>query len=197
MNQWETKNSINKKLSRYHGEEPEKVTGTPNKYSSYAEAKQAGDVKAMIAFKRANNSAALRELSVEYSKLSISEIQRRLRSSEETLAKAKDIVTRLEEQEYNRIKKEFSRIGGLVGDRLEGAVAEALQDYFRKNEEYLDAVSDYNSIKTENRALRNAKEIFVSDHADLIEEERKKAQREDLRASGLLAELGIASQDEV
>ena len=195
MQRYEVRKSINKKLSMYHGEEPEKDNSTPSKYSSYAEAKQSGDVMSMIAFKRANKGAGLRALSAEYSKLPISEIQSRIKSSEETLGKAKAIVDRMREQEYNRLKKEYSKIGGLVGLRLEGTIAESIQDYERQNEEFLEAVNEYNAIKTENRALKNAKDAYIVANQSLIEEEKRKAQRKELLDSGILEELGITKQE--
>lgn len=196
MNSWEIKRSINKKLSMYHGEEPEKEINTPSKYSSYAEAKQAGDIVSMIAFKRANKGAGLRTLSAEYAKLPILEIQSRIKSTEETLKKAEAIVERMHEQEYNRLKKEYSHIGGLVGIRLEGAIAEAMQDYKRKDEEYIEALAEYNTVKTEYTALKNAKDAYIIANQQLIEEERVKAQREELISSGILAELGITKPEE-
>lgn len=199
MREWEmnkkAKSGISKKMSMYHGEEPERDNSTSSKYSSYAQAKEAGDTVSMIAFKRANKGAKIRALSAEYSKLPISEIQSRIKSSEETLGKAKAIVDRMREQEYNRLKKEYSKIGGLVGIRLEGAIAETMQDYERQNEEFLKAMADYNAIKTENRALKNAKDAYIVANQSLIEEEKRKFQRKELLDSGILEELGITRRE--
>ena len=202
MQSWEmekkSREGVSKKLSMYHSTEQKKEASTPNKYASYAQAKEAGDTQAMIGFRLANMSsrrAGLMALSNEYSKLSITEIQNRIKSSGELLEKASEIKNRMYKQEYDRLKREYAKIGGLVGERLEGEVISALEDYARRDADYKEAVAEYNNLSIEVRALKNAKEIWINDNKALIEEERIKAQRADLLSSGVLQELGIAKQE--
>ena len=200
MRSWEmnqkAEKGITNKLAKYHGVEQEKEI--ESKYSSYEQARDAEDTQAMIGFKMdklRSKGAGVIALSNEYAKLPISEIQSRIKSSEAMLEKAKDNKERLYEQQYKRFEKEFSKIGGCVGVHLEMAIYDAMEDYVKNDEEYLEAVKEYNTLRTEARALKNAKEIYIEDHKDMIEAERRKAEREALLASGILEELGIKKQE--
>ena len=190
--------SISEKLYKYHTTETIPVV-SERKYSSYAEAEAKGDISEMLGFKlesRKMKKADLYNRSNEYSALPLTEIQNRIKITESSLEKASDISRRMYENQYKSYEKEFSKIGGCSGVHLEHAILTAIEEYVKNDTDFRNAEKDVAELKTELRALKNAKAIWIDSHKDLIEAERVKALQADLRASGLLEELSIYHWEE-
>jgi hypothetical protein len=79
---------------------------------------------------------------------------------------------------------------------LDAAVYDAMKDWEQEDEQYLQAVADYKAVKNEYVVYCNAEEMYIEDHKEMIEEEQKKAEREELLASGILERVNTAPQSE-
>ena len=194
--------SLENKLNSYYGV-PKERTLPKAKYSSYEEAKKAGDVEEMIGCKlsdaeaRASKSDVI-ALSNQYaSTMSIVDIQKKLPSAESIMKKAKSIMERMYEAELNKVTKHYQKtIGGLQQEDIAKAKAkDAVDEWANDNDEYQKAREDYLDAKREYRALNNAKDIYIEDNKELIEAEKANLKRAELLSSGILSELGIASSE--
>lgn len=202
MQAWEmekqAKESLFKRLDLYRGKPKETVH--TNTQISYDEAKAAGNVGAMLDAKfrafdeKAKNLVAL--TNEVYATKSITEIQNSIKELEKSVEKSAETVQLLEQAQERKFRKEYSRIGGLVGIHLDAAVYEAMNEWLSTNEKYLEAVAELKDVKKDYTAHCNAKEIYLEDNKDLIEAEREKARRRDLLSSGILEELGITQSEE-
>lgn len=194
--------SLENKLNSYYGV-PKEGNLPSAKYSSYEEAKKAGDVKEMIGCKLSDAKAKASKrdviaLSKQYaSTMSIVDIQKKLPSAESIMKKAKSIMERMYEAELNKVTKHYQKtIGGLQQEDIAKAKAkDAVDEWVNDNEEYQKAKEDYLDAKREYRALNNAKDIYIEDNKELIEAEKANLKRAELLSSGILSELGIASSE--
>lgn len=195
---WEMNKKAGELLARdlrlYHGE-PKDVVQTQPKEMSYEEAKKAGNVQAMLharlneyGNKRRNLLAYSREL---YDKKPIKEIQSSIKELEVAVSTCTETAQLLKEAQERRYRKELSKIGGLVGIHLDGALADAMREWVKTDEKYLQAVDELNAVKRDYTAHCNAKDMYIEANMDLIRAEEEKARHKTLLASGILEEMGI------
>jgi hypothetical protein len=131
-----------------------------------------------------------------YNTKSISEILGNIKQLEETVKTNEETVQLLHERQEKKFRREYSKIGGVVGIHLDEAVHDAMKDWEQEDEQYLQAVADYKAVKNEYVVYCNAEEMYIEDHKEMIEEEQKKAEREELLASGILERVNTAPQSE-
>lgn len=198
MQSW--RKSVGQKLAVYHEEKDKDEVEPLYLYDTYEEAKKAGSVSGMLQHKmrdRREEHKKITSLSNEiYSTKSITEIQNRIKELERSVEKQEETVQLLEQAQERKFRKEFSRIGGLVGIHLDAAVYEAMNGWLSTDEKYLEAVTELKTVKKDYTAHCNAKELYLEDNKDLIEAEREKNRRRDLLSSGILEELGITQSEE-
>lgn len=192
------KENLDKKMVAYHGE-PKEIVHTKTE-TTYEDAKAAKNVGAMIDCKMNVHRKKVEKIisfSKEiYSSKSIAEIQNSIKELEKSVKDKTETVQLLEQEQERKFRKEYSRIGGLVGIHLDAAVYQAMDEWLSTNEKYLEAVAELRAIKRDYTAYCNAKEMYLEDNKDLIEEERAKARRAELLSSGILEELGITQSEE-
>lgn len=189
--------SLSKKMMAYHGEPKEPVH--TNTQMNYEDAKAAGNVRAMLSSKLGayrKNVEKIIDLSKEvYANKSIGEIQNSIKELEKVVETQKETVQLMEQGQERKYRQEYSKIGGVSGLHLDAAVADAMEDWMRTDEKYLEAVAELKAVKRDYTAYCNAKEMYVEDNKDLIEAEREKARIAELRSSGVLEELGITQSE--
>lgn len=196
--------SIGKKLNALHGfTEPEERVES---IISYDKAKEDGNVKAMLANKltqyrekKSGLDNSVIDLSQEYySTLSIGDIQSRLHKTKALVDKAKDTMDRIYKEELDKITKHYQKtIGGLQDEELARCKAiEAAKEQVVMIDEYKEAFIIYGDSKKEYTALKNAKEMYIEDNMDLINAEKERVRKEELLASGILEEMGLAPDKE-
>lgn len=202
MQAWEmdkkASEGISKKLMDYHGNPKETVHTSTQ--MSYEDAKKAGNVRAMISCKLGAHKKGVEKITAlsneVYSTKSITEIQNAIRELKKSVEEQSETVQLLEQAQERKIRKEYSKIGGLVGIRLDAAVEEAMDEWMGADGRYMEAVKELNATKRNYTAHCNAKEMFLEDNKDFIEAERKKARQKELLSSGILEELGIAQSED-
>lgn len=194
---------VRKKMAEHFGYTEEEQE-PKEKYSSYDEAQKARDVKSMLDYKFREREAKRKgsnviTLSKEYaSTLSIAEIQKRIPHSKTLAEKAKALMDRIYNTELDKVTEHYQKtIGGLQGEEMARAKAmEAVDAWAMKNEGYLEARSAYEEVNREYTALKNAKEMYIEANMDLINAEKERARKEELLASGILEEMGLAPDKE-
>jgi hypothetical protein len=204
MEAWEmskkAKDSLKEKMSAFYGEREDKKPPVSIKYDSYEEAHEEGDVRCMIQYKmsayREKRDSVIAKSNEIYNTKSISEILGNIEQLEETVKTNEETVQLLHERQEKKFRREYSKIGGLVGIHLDAAVYDAMKDWEQEDEQYLQAVADYKAVKNEYVVYCNAEEMYIEDHKEMIEEEQKKAEREELLASGILERVNTAPQSE-
>lgn len=197
--------SLTRKIQKHFAQNEIEVEIRSNVFSTYEEAKQAGNVREMIGFKKEAfdervGTAGVIKLSNEYySTLGISEIQKRLSVAESNMKKSKDAMDRMFDNEVEKLTKEYRKIGGLQDKEVaRGKAIEAVDVWKLTDDEFLRLKGEYLECKKEFLALKNAKDMYIEDNKELIEYEKQRAKREELLASGILEELGIkVSKSEV
>lgn len=195
----QAKESLSKKLAAYHGEPKEPVH--TNTQMSYEDAKAAGNVGAMLSSKLGayrKKVEKITALSKEvYANKSIGEIQNSVKELEKVVENQKKTVQLMEQGQERKYRKEYSKIGGVSGIHLDAAVADAMEDWMRTDEKYLEAVAELKAVKRDYTAHCNAKEMYIEDNKALIEAEREAAHIAELRSSGVLEELGITQSEDI
>lgn len=188
-----------KKLAVYreaHSIQELPVTKTPD-YNSWEDAKNAEDVKGMIYHKLLHYQKRVVNLSKEvYTDIPIKEILKGIEELKVSVQQKADDVEMLREAQRRKIEKEYKHIGGLTGIRFIRAVEEALSDYEKWDETFLQAVADAQEEKRKYTAYCNARDMYIEDNKDLIEAEREKARKEEFKQSGILEMLGVSTGEE-
>ena len=206
MESWEMKKkaekSLSEKMAKYYGD---KSSGLPDREPmSYEEAKERGNWKAQVSASLSSklgvHTARGKELvalsnEVHKSK-SIGEIQSGITALEAELHTCEEAVKHLVEAQENKLRKEYSTIGGLAGIHLERAVNDDMNGWLRADPEYLQAVEELREVKKNYTAHCNAKDMYIEEHADLIEAEKEKVRKEEFLASGILEEMGITPAED-
>lgn len=198
MRDW--RKSVGQKLAVYHGEKDKDEVEPLYLYDTYEEAKKAGSVIGMLQHKMKGHrekSEKITSLSNKvYATKSITEIQNSIKELEKSVEKQAETVQLLEQAQEQKFRKEYSRIGGLVGIHLDAAVYDAMNEWLSTDEKYLEAVTELKTVKKDYTAYCNAKEIYLEDNKALIEAERERARQRELLSSGILEELGITQSEE-
>lgn len=172
------------------------VIKTPD-YNSWEDAKNAGDVQGMIYHKLLHYQKRVVNLSKEvYTDIPIKEILKGIEELKVSVQQKADDVEMLREAQRRKIEKEYKHIGGLTGIRFIGEVEEALSDYEKWDETFLQAVADAQEEKRKYTAYCNARDMYIEDNKDLIEAEREKARKEEFKQSGILEMLGVSTGEE-
>lgn len=189
-----------KKLAVYREAHPiqePSVTKTHD-YNSWEDVKNAGDVQGMIYHKLLHYQKRVVNLSKEvYTDIPIKEILKGIEELKVSVQQKADDVEMLREAQRRKIEKEYKQhIGGLTGIRFIGAVEEALSDYEKRDETFLQAVADAQEEKRKYTAYCNARDMYIEDNKDLIEAEREKARKEEFKQSGILEMLGVSTGEE-
>lgn len=188
-----------KKLAVYREAHPiqePSVTKTHD-YNSWEDAKNAGDVQGMIHHKLLHYQKRVVNLSKEvYTDIPIKEILKGIEELKVSVQQKADDVEMLREAQRRRIEKEYKQLGGLTGIRFIGEVEEALSDYEKGDETYLQAVADAQEEKRKYTAYCNARDMYIEDNKDLIEAEREKTRKEEFKQSGILEMLGVSTGEE-
>lgn len=134
-----------KKLAVYreaHSIQEPPVTKTHD-YNSWEDAKNAGDVQGMIYHKLSHYQKRVVNLSKEvYTDIPIKEILKGIEELKVSVQQKADDVEMLREAQRRKIEKEYKHIGGLTGIRFIEAVEDALSDYEKGDETFLQAVAD-------------------------------------------------------
>lgn len=192
-----------KKLAVYREAHPiqEPPVTKTHDYNSWEDAKNAGDVQGMIYHKLLHYQKRVVNLSKEvYTDIPIKEILKGIEELKVSVQQKADAVETLREAQRQRIEKEYKQIGGLTGIRLIGAIEEALSDYEKGDETFLQAVADAQEEKRKYTAYCNARDMYIEDNKDLIEAEREKARektrKEEFKQSGILEMLGVSTGEE-
>lgn len=189
--------SISKKLRDYHGDPKETVHTSTQ--MSYEDAKNAGNVRAMISCKRGTHKKGVEKivaLSNEvYTTKSITDIQNGIKSLEASVENTMKTVQLMEQEQERKIINQYRKIGGLSGIHLDAAVNDFMESWRRTDEKYLEENAKLRSVKREYTAYCNAREMYLEDNKDLIEAEREKARQRELLSSGILEELGITQSE--
>ena len=197
MTSWEMRNKAKQMIHKKFGE-PETEVKEKN-YIEYEEAKKAGDAKGMISSKmrahRDGQTKNVRTLAKEYMELPITTIQSNLSQAKKNLEKAKDLRDRQLNNAEARIRETYKNIP-MHPARLEGHVAEDLEEFKRTDPDMKEALMDVISCRNEVDALEIAKQDYLDTNADLIAEERRRVEREMLYKSGLAEELGLTPPEE-
>lgn len=193
------KEGLAKKLAVYreaHLIQEPPVTKTHD-YNSWEDAKNAGDVQGMLYHKLSHYQKRVVNLSKEvYTDIPIKEILKGIEELKVSVQQKADDVEMLREAQRRKIEKEYKHIGGLTGIRFIGAVEEALSDYEKEDETFLQAVADAQEEKRKYTAYCNARDMYIEDNKDLIEAEREKARKEEFKQSGILETLGVSTGEE-
>lgn len=188
-----------KKLAVYREAHPIQeppVIKTPD-YNSWEDAKNAGDVQGMIYHKLLHYQKRVVNLTKEvYTDIPIKEILKGIEELKVSVQQKADDVEMLREAQRRKIEKEYKHIGGLTGIRFIGEVEEALSDYEKWDETFLQAVADAQEEKRKYTAYCNARDMYIEDNKDLIEAEREKARKEEFKQSGILEMLGVSTGEE-
>lgn len=188
-----------KKLAVYREAHPIQeppVIKTPD-YNSWEDAKNAGDVQGMVYHKLLHYQKRVVNLSKEvYTDIPIKEILKGIEELKVSVQQKADDVEMLREAQRRKIEKEYKHIGGLTGIRFIGEVEEALSDYEKWDETFLQAVADAQEEKRKYTAYCNARDMYIEDNKDLIEAEREKARKEEFKQSGILEMLGVSTGEE-
>lgn len=188
-----------KKLAVYREAHPiqEPPVTKTHDYNSWEDAKNAGDVQGMIYHKLLHYQKRVVNLSKEvYTDIPIKEILKGIEELKVSVQQKADAVETLREAQRQRIEKEYKQIGGLTGIRLIGAIEEALSDYEKGDETFLQAVADAQEEKRKYTAYCNARDMYIEDNKDLIEAEREKTRKEEFKQSGILEMLGVSTGEE-
>lgn len=192
------KEGLAKKMAVYREANPlqeHPVTKTHD-YDTYEDAKNAGDVHGMIHHKLSRYQKRVVNFSKEvYTDIPIKEILKGIEELKVSVQQKADDVEMLREAQRRKIEKEYKHIGGLTGIRFIGAVEEALSDYEKGDETFLQAVADAQEEKRKYTAYCNARDMYIEDNKDLIEAEREKARKEEFKQSGILEMLGVSTGD--
>ena len=207
MQAYEMKNKategLAKKLAVYREAHPiqEPPVTKTHDYNSWEDAENAGDVQGMIYHKLLHYHKRVVNLSKEvYTDIPIKEILKGIEELKVSVQQKADAVETLREAQRQRIEKEYKQIGGLTGIRLIGAIEEALSDYEKGDETFLQAVADAQEEKRKYTAYCNARDMYIEDNKDLIEAEREKARektrKEEFKQSGILEMLGVSTGEE-
>mgnify|MGYP007005411476 CR=1 FL=1 len=192
-----------KKMAVYREKNPlqgPSVTKTRD-FDTYEDAKNAGDVQGMLKHKLGNYRKRVVNFSNEvYNTLPIKDILKGVDELKVSVQQKADAVETLREAQRQRIEKEYKQIGGLTGVRLIVAIEEALSDYEKGDETFLQAVADAQEEKRKYTAYCNARDMYIEDNKDLIEAEREKARektrKEEFKQSGILEMLGVSTGEE-
>lgn len=200
MQEYEMNNKVKeglaKKVAVYREANPlqePSVTKTRD-YDTYEDAKNAGDVQGMIHHKLSRYQKRVVNLSKEvYIDIPIKEILKGIEELKVSVQQKADDVETLREAQRRKIEKEYKHIGGLTGIRFLSAVEDALNDYEKRDETFLQAVADAQEEKRKYTAYCNARDMYIEDNKDLIEAEREKARKEELKQSGILEMLGVST----
>lgn len=199
MQDWRksVRDSLDKRMAVYHGEPKEPVR--TNTQMSYEDAKAAKNVNAMLSSKLGAHRKKVEKITAlskeVYTSKSIGEIQNSIEELEKAVENQKETVQLMEQAQERKYRREYSKIGGVSGIHLDAAVYDAMNDWMRTDEKYLEAVAELRAVKRDYTAHCNAKEMYVEDNKDLIEAEREKARMAELRSSGVLEELGITQSE--
>ncbi len=188
-----------KKLAAYREAYPiqEPPVIKTHDYNSWEDAKNAGDVQGMIHHKLLRYQKRVVNLSKEvYTDIPIKEILKGIEELKVSVQQKADDVEMLREAQRRKIEKEYKHIGGLTGIRFIGEVEEALSDYEKGDETFLQAVADVQEEKRKYTAYCNARDMYIEDNKDLIEAEREKARKEEFKQSGILEMLGVSTGEE-
>lgn len=207
MQAYEMKNKategLAKKLAVYREAHPiqEPPVTKTHDYNSWEDAENAGDVQGMIYHKLLHYQKRVVNLSKEvYTDIPIKEILKGIEELKVSVQQKADAVETLREAQRQRIEKEYKQIGGLTGIRPIGAIEEALSDYEKGDETFLQAVADAQEEKRKYTAYCNARDMYIEDNKDLIEAEREKARektrKEEFKQSGILEMLGVSTGEE-
>ena len=189
-----------KKLAVYREAHPiqEPPVTKTHDYDTYEDAKKAGDVQGMLYHKLARYRKKVVNLSKEvYTDIPIKEILKGIEELKVSVQQKADDVETLREAQRRKIEKEYKHIGGLTGIRFIEAVEEALSDYEKGDETFLQAVADAQEEKRKYTAYCNARDMYIEDNKDLIEAEREKARKEEFKQSGILEMLGVSIGDQL
>lgn len=166
-------------------------------YNSWEDAKNAGDVQGMIYHKLSHYQKRVVNLSKEvYTDIPIKEILKGIEELKVSVQQKADDVEMLREAQRRKIEKEYKHIGGLTGIHFIEAVEDALSDYEKGDETFLQAVADAQEEKRKYTAYCNARDMYIEDNKDLIEAEREKARKEEFKQSGILEMLGVSTGEE-
>lgn len=185
-----------KKLAVYREANPlqEPPVAKTHDFDTYEDAK---NVQGMLKHKLGNYRKRVVNLSNEvYNTLPIKDILKGVEELKVSVQQKADDVETLREAQRRKIEKEYKHIGGLTGIRFIEAVEEALSDYEKGDETFLQAVADAQEEKRKYTAYCNARDMYIEDNKDLIEEEREKARKEELKQSGILEMLGVSTGEE-
>lgn len=188
-----------KKMAVYREANPlqEPPVAKTRDFDTYEDAKNAKDVQGMLKHKLGNYHKRVVNLSNEvYNTVPIKDILKGVDELKASVQEKADDVETLLEAQRRRIEKEYKHIGGLTGIRLMGAVEDALNDYEKGDETFLQAVADAQEEKRKYTAYCNARDMYIEDNKDLIEAEREKARKEELKQSGILEMLGVSTGEE-
>lgn len=203
MQAYEMKNKategLAKKLAVYREAHPiqEPPVTKTHDYNSWEDAENAGDVQGMIYHKLLHYQKRVVNLSKEvYTDIPIKEILKGIEELKVSVQQKADAVETLREAQRQRIEKEYKQIGGLTGIRLIGAIEEALSDYEKGDETFLQAAADAQEEKRKYTAYCNARDMYIEDNKDLIEAEREKTRKEEFKQSGILEMLGVSTGEE-
>ena len=188
-----------KKLAVYREAHPiqEPPVIKTHDYNSWEDAKNAGDAQGMLYYKLSHYQKRVVNLSKEvYTDIPIKEILKGIEELKVSVQQKADDVEMLREAQRRKIEKEYKHTGGLTGIRFIGAVEEALSDYEKGDETFLQAVADAQEEKRKYTAYCNARDMYIEDNKDLIEAEREKARKEEFKQSGILEMLGVSTGEE-
>lgn len=188
-----------KKLAVYREAKPlqEPPVAKTHDFDTYEDAKNAKDVQGMLKHKLGNYRKRVVNLSNEvYNTLPIKDILKGVDELKVSVQEKVDDMETLLEAQRRRIEKEYKQIGGLVGIRFDAKVQEALSEYEKTDSTYLQAVADAQEEKRKYTAYCNARDMYIEDNKDLIEAEREKARKEELKQSGILEMLGVSTGEE-
>lgn len=156
---------------------------------------------------RGANRAEIKSVASKYMGLPITDIIQEQRKAENLL---EDAEKRLEDFMDSQHRKALKRFKGRMTEQDQERHAEeyiksyVVGSYAREDEDpaayeahkaYEDLRSEIAKLRTEKNAVLLAKDAFIDENKDIIEEERRQARLRDIRKSGLLKELGIAEEE--
>lgn len=158
---------------------------------------------------REENRQEVRQIAGKYMGLPITDILREQKKAENLLEDAENRLESFLETQRKKALKQY-KIGSMTEKQKEQHAEEYVKLYImgscaHENEDpkAYEAHKEYNKMKdeiaklrTEKNAVLLAKDDFLEENRELIEEERKQARIRDIRKSGILAELGIAAEEE-
>lgn len=183
---------------------------------AYRQDMQSAKVRDMIGAKittyqalRGENRQEVRQIAGKYMGLPITDILREQKKAENLLEDAENRLESFLEAHRKKALKQY-KVGSMTEKQKEQHAEEYVKlyimgHYAHENEDpkAYEAHKEYNKMKdeiaklrTEKNAVLLAKDDFLEENRELIEEERKQARIRDIRKSGILAELGIAAEEE-